>query len=296
MKEVKIGKIKSLIPKKALKIMLWILLGIIMLRGIISMIRPDKSDELYEKLKDEIRLSQSQINTQEEANSFAEGFVREFLDFKQSKGEEYRIRISKYISEQAMSFANTSINSDLSVVDVNAIKNTIVSENKFDIDVRAKVLYTTGVSKDVYLRVPVTANNHEYVVENLPLFIPEPSAAKVDLGTINNTLAENDVANDVKDTLDKFLRVYAEGQAGEITYYLTDSNNDLGSLDGVLKFKGISEVNVFSTEESNKYIAIASFTLEDKENKQEIKQKARLSVVYKDGKYYIESFNTRSTG
>ncbi len=296
MKEVKIGKIKSLIPKKALKITLWILLGIIMLRGIISMIRPDKSDELYEKLKDEIRLSQSQINTQEEANSFAEGFVREFLDFKQSKGEEYRIRISKYISEQAMSFANTSINSDLSVVDVNAIKNTIVSENKFDIDVRAKVLYTTGVSKDVYLRVPVTANNHEYVVENLPLFIPEPSAAKVDLGTINNTLAENDVANDVKDTLDKFLRVYAEGQAGEITYYLTDSNNDLGSLDGVLKFKGISEVNVFSTEESNKYIAIASFTLEDKENKQEIKQKARLSVVYKDGKYYIESFNTRSTG
>ncbi|MGN9163492.1 conjugal transfer protein [Clostridium sulfidigenes] len=294
MKEVKIGKIKSLIPKKALKITLWILIAIIMLRGVISMIRPDKSAESYEKLKDEIRLSQSQINVQEEANSFAEGFVREFLEFKQGKGEEYRSRLSKYMCEQALTYVNASINSDLSVLDVNSIKSNVVSENKFDVDIRAKVLYATGVSKDIYLRVPVTTNNQEYVIEDLPLFIPEPSIASIKTEMISGNTAENNVTNEIKDMLNKFLRVYAEGQAGEITYYLVDSSNDLGSLNGVLKFKGISEVNAYVTEDANKYIAIANFSLEDQENKQEIKQKARLSVVYKDGKYYIESFDTRS--
>ena len=70
---IKIDKIKSLVPKKAMRIILWVILGILMLRGAVGLIKPDQSSELYKNLKDELVLFENQNKLQEEANSFAEG-------------------------------------------------------------------------------------------------------------------------------------------------------------------------------------------------------------------------------
>lgn len=293
MKEVKIEKVKSLLPKKIARIILWILLGFIMLRGIVSIARPSKDTDIYENLKKELEISQKQISINYEANSFAEGFVREFLDFKQGKNQEYKNNLSKYMGTNASTRISNSINSNVTVVETRAIKNNIISNNKFDIDVRAKVLYTTGVSKDIFLRVPVTTDGEKYLVEDLPLFIPEPSAADIKTKDITYNSAEGNISEGIKDMLNNFLRVYAEGQQGEIAYYLSDSNNKLGSLNGNFKFKDISELNVYLTEKTDQYVAVVNFNLEDQESKQEIKQRARFNIVFKDNKYYIEKFETR---
>lgn len=293
MSEIKVKKIKNLIPKKVLKIILWVLIGFIMIRGVVSMIRPDQSEELYAKLKEEINISLDKTSYQEETGSFAEGFVREFLTYKQGSGEEYKTRVAKYMSEQSVSSINTSVTSDLSVIDTSVIRTTIIDESRFNIDVRAKVIYPDGISKDLYLTVPVTRSDNQYVVEDLPLFIPGPSKASIEPKKITGTMADTKISNEIKDTLYKFLRVYSEGQKGEITYYLADSNIDLGSLGGTLKFKDISEVSAYSLEE-NRYTVEVSFTLIDQQNNQEMKQRATLGVIYKNGKYYIESFDTRA--
>lgn len=289
---IKIDKIKSLVPKKAMRIILWVILGILMLRGVVGLIKPDQSSELYKNLKDELVLFENQNKLQEEANSFAEGFIREFLNFKQGSGEEYKNRITKYMSLQALSSVNTTLVSDLLVLDATTIKSTSYEANKYNVDVRAKVQYATGITKDLFLRVPVAANNGLFTIEDVPLFIAEPGKAEVESEQISGTTVDTNITNNIKDTLDKFLRVYAEGQAGEITYYLSDANIELKSLNGNLKFKGISELNVYSTSE-NKFMAIVKFSLEDQEIKQEMKQVARLSLVFKESKYYIEKFDTR---
>ncbi|WP_027633437.1 conjugal transfer protein [Clostridium hydrogeniformans] len=290
---VKVKKIKSMVPKKVLRVLLWTILIFLFIRGVVSIIRPNQSKKILNDVNTSLTNNNISIDKRRGASAFAEIFAKEFFTYKQNKGEDYRKRVAQYMSEIAVSSLNTSINGEVQALDSTAINVKSYSKNGFNVDVRVKVKYVEkNIEKDLFIRVPIRENEGLYLVEDIPFLIARPNSANIEINQYNDNTVDTSVARSIEDMLNNFLKTYCEGTEGEIKYYLFDTQKSLEGLNGNFRFRNISELRVYSKDKD--YLALVSFNLEDLETKQEVKQKIHITITNKDSRYYIKDLNTRT--
>lgn len=289
----KIGKIKSKVPTKIAKYILWVLISFIVIRGVIACLRPDPTKKIYEDVNGKIEASQQDISKEDIVSAFAETFTKEYLTYTAGQTDEYRLRLEQFMTKESITTLIDNLTSDSKAINITAISIVRVDNDKFNVDVQAKVLYQAG-EKDRFVRVPVIVREDKCIIDDVPLFIARPELAKIDEAGFEGDLAEADVTREVESMLKNFFKVYASGEDGEIKYYLTDDSAEISGLGGSFTFKSLSDLRVFIKAESNdEFIAMANYFIEDNDSKQAIKQRVRLDIKYKDNRYYINKMDTR---
>lgn len=304
----KTAKIQSTNLQKVGKVVLWILVAFLILRGIGSILKKDPSKDIDKKVNTSLSSIENQRKVQEEASAYAAGFAKEFLTYKEGDNEEYRKRVSKYIPQNLSGqIPSVMTNVDVQAMDIVAISSEFYNQNQLDVNVRARVSYSSKVKgstgeiedkvvvKDVYLKVPVYSSNGKYIIEDLPVYIAKPENASIEFKTLNGTAADSNITSAIENMLKNFLKTYCEGNDSELTYYMNDAKTPVHGLGGGFTFKSINELKVYTGNQANENTVIVNFSIEDKDSGQEIRQRINLQTIKKEDRYYIKALDARSS-
>lgn len=305
--KINLTKLKSSTPQKVGRIILWVLIGFLLLRGIGSILRRNSVDDINNKVNELVSNSTRRSAIAEGAGAYAEGFAKEYMTYKAGNGEEYRIRLSKYLPSYLNGLsANIVTESNVQALGAEVLSKDFYSDNQINVDVKVNVKYTKPaqnangsgaqneeIIRNVFLRVPVIEKDGMFVIEDMPSFIAQPNNASVEFDAYSGTAADQETTQSIQEMLQSFIKTYYEGNEGEISYYMSDSNNKVKGLNGLFKFISIDQVNVY-TIKSNEYVSLVNFVVQDPISKQDLKQRIHVEIVKKDNKYYIKRFNVRT--
>lgn len=288
----KLGTLKSRVPTKISKNILWVLLIFFFVKGVIASIRPDPTKKILDEVNERIKISQSDSNEESIVRAFAEAFSMEYFTYNAGKSEEYTTRLGKFMSVEAIGALSSSISVDSKSISAIAINIEKQEEENFNVTVQAKVNYQNG-DKDRFIIVPVKYIENNCIVDDIPLFVSSPELPYLDQGMLDGVLAESTTSREIETMLKSFLKVYTSGEEGEIKYYLTEDIR-LSGLRGAFTFKSLSDLRVYIDESKNdSYIALVNYFVEDNDNKNVFKQRVKLDIKYKDNRYYISKLDTR---
>ncbi|MDT8718213.1 conjugal transfer protein [Clostridium sp. 19966] len=269
------------------------------------MVRKDPTKAIQTNVDKNLTVYQSKEEIKNQAAAFAESFAKEFLTYDSNNSDDYINRIKKYVPDYLKGSMN-SINSksQAEADDVIAISSNFYTNTQLNIDIKARVKYSTPnvqnditgqietkVSiKDVYLRVPVAFKDNRYAVEDLPTVISDPGTADISDNQYNGKAADDSYINAIKDTLTSFLKTYTSGSSSELSYYMLNPQFNVNGIKG-FKFDNITDLRVFN-QANNEFLALVTFSLTDSDSNQDIKQRVNFTLVKKD-RYYIKNFDTR---
>lgn len=293
-----------------LRIIFWIILIFIFIRGIITIFRPDKEDTVDQMISEFKANYNTFTNENEEVMSFAQNFAKEYLTYAVKGEEDYKKRIQTYVTAAFLNAGDIcDFSSSAEASYVQAYKMEDYSTDQKDVYVLAKIKYsmqklaedgqtytTEESSNQLVLKVPVYCQNGSYVVENIPQIVSDTNYLndyKVEdyygtsLTDIQNTAVETSVVN--------FLKAYYEQDESVIDYYLGDNadKSNFTGLAGRFTFMSIDTINSYLME-SGDIICLVTYMIKDSENGAKMLQKINLSVQENGGKYYIESMNVRT--
>ncbi len=295
---------------KVLRIILWVMLVFIFLRGIVSIFRPNTKDEVTAMITD-FKENYNQFTSQNsELMSFAQNFTKEYLTYTARGETEYKNRLMPYVSSGLLN--STNINdcaADAEATYVEAYKIEVYSECQADVYVLANMeysnrileddgqTYTTQITKDqLILSVPIFYKNGAYIVEDVPLMVTDSVkmddyAAEVYSGTSLSDAAQKEVSLSV----DNFLKAYCEQDESVIDYYLgskADKTKFTG-LHGRFLYLGIDNIRCYQ-ETGEDIVCLVEFRIQDEINGVKMLQKINLSISKSGGKFYINDMNTRT--
>jgi hypothetical protein len=317
----KIEKIKLKRFRKVFRIILWLIVIFIAIRGITSMLRKDESASLKTLIAANAKEQETKRKGELGTNSFAENFTRAFIEFN---GDDaiYKENLAKYVLSDFKPLTNTARTAVLSVT---AVRTDWIGENKVLIDclvrfttdsnqtttVTSKITPTPTATKSPFpspstttqgtpnakdntkdnvkemcLRVPISIKDDgKYVVESKPTFVANDFRSSQQDGTkMDGTKVEN---NDIREITKTFLKSYCEDNPTSISYYMAD-NSKIKGLDGVFTFKDIDTFEL--KQNGDKYNADVTYYIEGSAGR--YIQEMQIVFICKDKKYLIEKLNT----
>lgn len=295
----KVSVIKTDKIMKIGRIILWAVILFLLVRGIASILSPG----------DEVRLEQIVTNyqadaklresVQVEAATFAEDFAYEYYTFSGKFNSDYEKRVKRYLAKNLDIKSPAAGIYKTNVIIASAKQINYESDVDFDVDVHLQVTYipiSDGVEpsqKDIYVRVPITTDKKgNYAVTSLPIYIPQVKPANIRAAdTYKGVQVETKEIQKIKETLNSFFTAYYSGTSTEISYYLTPDSEIKDVVAGMVTFQKLDYATVSKDEETNEYLVDTTLTVLD--NKQPIKQRVFLRVVYSKKQYYIKLINTR---
>lgn len=293
---------------KVLRILLWVMLTFVFVRGIMAIFKPDK-EEAVNRMISEFKENYNDFTSlNEEAMAFAQNFVREYLTYEIKGEEEYKNRLQPYV---ASGFFNSGAVNDFTAtaeaVYVQAYRMEDYTDTQKDVYVLAKVAYTTRTLQEdqtyttststsqIVLVVPIYCDKGAYVVESLPLVVSDSMA--IERYTVaeyyGNSLPDAQ-AEAIKTSVENFLKAYFEQDASVINYYLASSadKDEFTGLDGRFAFVGIDSIKCYQGESG--IICLVEFKIKDTQNNAKLLQKVNFAIQENGGKYYIKSMDTRT--
>lgn len=295
---------------KVMRIVFWVMLVFVFIRGIVTIFKPDKEEAIEAMIADFKANYSDFTNQNEEVMSFAQNFAKEYLTYEVKGEESYKKRLQDYVTT---SFLNTGyicdFNSEAKVTYAQAYRMEDYSDNQKDIYVLVEMTYTSqqldeagenyttiSSSNQLVLRVPVYCNNGLYIVENIPQIVSDSNYLNSYKPEDYYGTSLTDIQKTAVDTsVENFLRAYYEQDESVINYYL-ESNADKNTFCGLNKrftFESIDTINSYLSESGN-IICLVTYMIKDSENGAKMLQKINLSVQENGGKYYIESMNVRT--
>ena len=293
------SQIKTDMSMKVGRVILWLVILFLLLRGIVSILAPS-SEVRLEKIVDRYSTDAKLRETvQVGAAAFAEDFAYEYYTFSGEFNSDYGQRLKRYL---ARSLEIKSPESGKYQMNVELSKTFAIyyrSQTDFDVDVHLQVIYNPlaeGLEKeqkDIYIRVPISVDKKgNYAVTSLPEYIPQVKSASITpVDTYKGKQIDSDEIQRIKETLGSFFTAYYSGTANEISYYLTPDSNVRGTAAGMVKFSKIDYATVYKDEQSSDYLVDTELTVLD--NNQEMKQRLFLRLQYTKGHYYVKSISTR---
>lgn len=292
---------------KFMRIILWVMLTFIFMRGVVSIFERDKSDVMAQMIRDFKANYSKFTNQNEEVMSFAQNFTREYLTYEARGEADYKERLKKYVSNNFFNEKVSDFSAGAEAVYVQAYRMEDYSSTQKDVYVLAEVEYSKNVlgeeqsytnveeRKPVTLKVPVYCENGNYVVEGIPLLVADSVSVERYLPEeyYGTTISDADAAK-VKTSVENFLKAYYEQDESVINYYLdsaADKQSFLG-LEGRFVFLEISSIKCYQGEEG--IICLVNYRLKDVGNDVKMLQKIHLTVKESGGKYYICDMNART--
>lgn len=307
---IKSLKISSTVPQKVGKVIIWVLIAFLLLRGIGSVFKKSDSVTAKDVITQYTKESEQKKKTELEAEATAQSFVTEYLTYNGSAGmDDYSNRVKRYLAGNVELTQNFTGDSKARVLSTEVTALKWLSGSQLNIDVKAKVEYTQKIksdntskqemidkttTSDCSLRVPVAVLNEKYAVEDIPAFIPEADKAALKISPYSGKELDEAQSKDVKTTLENFFKTYYSGNSTEISYYLADSNKVVPGLSKRFELQKMDNASVYTDEKTKGIFAIVSLTVKDSVNGQLMPQKYNVQLIKKDGKLYIESFDVRT--
>lgn len=294
---------------KFLRILLWVMLGFFMVRGIVTLLRPDGVQQVSQMIHDFRMEFNERKEENEEVLGFAQNFAKEYLTYQKGGEKDYRERIRPYVSQNIYRMERLiEFGEDAKAVYVKAYRKEEYSGDQMDVYVMAEVEYaiqelmedgitlrTNIESRNTILKIPVYVRDGKYAIENLPMFVSDEISLEgyaveeyygMEVGDGEKSLIEESLVN--------FLTAYYTQEQGVINYYLgKDAQKDkfLG-LTGRYRFVEMVSLKCFQEEGRPDIVCIPEFRIADI-NETMLLQKFSIRVRKEEDRYYITDMDIR---
>lgn len=297
---------------KTLRIVLWVMLIFIFVRGIISCLQRDSAQEASQIIQDFREEFAEYKDESAELMGFAQNFAREYLTYERRREDDYAQRIRPYVSDDLYSRAGelTGFQGKAEATYVQAYRKENYSETQYDIYVLADVAYeleevterdgeetinTTVRNQTVTLKIPVFVENGKYVVEGIPMLVNDSmKITEYSVPAFSGAAVTDGRISLVTEAVTSFLTAYYEQDQNVIEYYLTHDadRTKFSGLSGRYTFHKMEQVRCFETERG--MLCLVEFKVTDAENGNYLMQSMNLSVVQDGDRYYIQDLNTKT--
>lgn len=303
--------IKKNTGMKVARVLFWLILIFIFIRGILSMFKTDTQKQAEELIRN-FKAEYSDFTSQNaEIMAFAQNFCKEYMTYEKNGEDDYKNRLTPYVSSGFLASSNiVDFTASAEVKYVQAYRIEDYSQSQKDVYVAAEIQYesrklnddgqtytTSQSSRTMTLRVPIYVHAGSYVVEDIPLVVADESIYIPDyvVETYYGNSVTDEKAAALKTSVENFLKAYLEQDESVINYYLDSDCNkeDFTGLAGRFSFSAIDKISCY-TDESGQYICIVDFFVQDAENGVKMLQKINLSMRESSGKFYINDLNVRS--
>lgn len=299
---------------KTLRIILWLILIFIFFKGVISCLRKDSAQQASQMIQDFREEFAHYKDDNEEIMGFAQNFAREYLTYEKRGENDYTARIRPYVSDDMYSRAAelTDFQGKATAVYVKAYRKENYSAGQYDVYVLADVEYeleeTTEREEDgekekriiiknrnVTLKIPVYAENGNYVVEGIPILVNDSmKMAGYSVPAYSGTALTDGRLARITEAVTSFLTAYYEQDQNVIEYYLAQKadRTKFYGLSGRYLFDRMERISCYETE--NGILCLADFRVTDAENGNHLLQSFNLSVTADGDRYYIQDLNTKT--
>lgn len=284
---------------KILRIILWVILGFIFIRGVIVCLHPDKTAEINRLISNFKTEFYSTQNRDYEVLGFTENFVQEYLTYEIDGRDSFYNRIAPYVSDRVESMEDIyDFKNACEATAVQAYKIEKVSKSQVDVFVKAKVTYSsqddTGVSKKIktiMLRVPVYLSDSGYIVEDLPIFVND--TMKTGDYKYEDCNGEEVDSSKYEKSVINFLKAYYGADQNVVDYYLAADadKSKFYCLGGCFEIQKINDIKAY--EEKEGILCTVAFKIADATNGAILCQNLNLLLIHSDGRLYIKDINTR---
>lgn len=286
---------------KLLRVIFWIILIFIFLRGVIDIARPDRESELTKLIHDFKEEQQMVGDTPDEIMDFAQDFAKEYLTYQQGGESEFKARIKPFVSKRIYGIPDIySFHNTAKAIYVNAYKKE-KSSGQYNVYVNAEIMYEKGELGNEYasctLKIPVNVSDTGYCVTSLPMYVEDnrlDSTYNAQESTFGIEINSDEILPSINNFLDAY---YVQDQS--MINYLLDSEADKDKFLGMNKryvFKKVESIKAYKKAESMDVICILKIKIQDTINEEYVYQEFNITVTENNDKFYIKDLDTKITG
>lgn len=294
---------------KVARVVLWLMLGFIFVRGVISCFHRDKEAQVNALIQN-FKATYNQFTGENgEVLSFAQNFAKEYLTYSVRGEDEYKKRLAEYVATNFFNDSTQNFTSAAEALYVEAYRLEEYSPVQKDVYVRAEVEYTkrtqqsgTSYTEEVCrmpitLKVPVYCNKDgTYAVECIPQVVSDSVLNKYGAEEYHGTILPEEESDKIQVSVENFLLALCEQDESVIDYYLDPSakRDDFTGLSGRVNYLNIEAIQCYQNEGEQDIICIVKYMIQDTGNDIKLLQKINLTVHKTGERYYIKDMNTRT--
>ena len=311
-------KLRKTTGLKVLRFLFWFLLLLIAARGVISVVKPDKTEELVNQMKSVETGLFTEIKVFNEVKGFTENFVRQWATYAKDGETDFKRRISPYVVKEVRELPEIYDFKSMSTVQyVNAYRIENVADGHVNVYVEVKadtvqyseeeIMDDKGKSEkmvkevqgtgEYVLKVPVRiTDSGSYAVDGLPLIVSD--SAFYNANGMKSGVIELEEIQDIKsieEALTNFLTAYYTEKQSVIDYYLepeADKSGFCSLSSGDFVFQKIEDIKAYKKE--NDTLCVLTYKVQDEKTQSTILQKCYITVSMKDGRVYIKKMDTKN--
>lgn len=309
-KEINNKKVNKLIKFdyfRVLRAIVWILIGVLILRGGISIFKTNDLESVMAENKKFLDKIENENSLEIRLFSFAEEFTRDYYTRYPKNKDDFKNRILKYTTEQLAIDMNNSSYSE--IINTSAFYFEKYSDNQYNVSVMAKVKQFVaqegqeGVSEDKkvydtailteYIKVPIYVDESgNMIVEDIPEIIAAPEKAEIEsteyVGTEERDTA---VVSKINDGLVEFFKAYYSGEQTQLDFLL-EKERAIKVVAGTSKFDKINSSKIYKLSE-NEHLAIIELNIKSFNN--DVKQRVNVTLIKNGDKYLVKKLDTRTS-
>ena len=307
-REINSKKVNKLIRfnyLKIIRIVLWALIVLIIIRGVVSIIKPNDTQNIISENKKFLEKVENENSLQLRLFSFAEDFTRDYFTRYPINKDDFKNRILKYTTEQlAIDMNNLSYSE---IINVSAFYFEKYSDNQYNISVSARIKQfvpkegqeNVQEDKKAYdnniitenIKVPIYVDEQgKMMVDSIPMLIAAAEKSNIKIEEFNAEGENNqEIVKKINDGLNEFFKVYYGGEQTQLDFLL-EKEGIIKVTSSQSKFEKINTTKIYKISE-NEHLVIADINLKSFNN--DIKQKVNLTIVKNGDKYLVKQLDTR---
>lgn len=291
---------------RAARAALWGMLLFFFVKGLVYTFRPDTVTEARQLIDEFNKELEIHKKLDSEISAYAQNFAREYLTYTAREETDYKARLKAYMGNASSLASLEPAAGSARASYVQAYRMEQYAGCQWDVYILAEVEYeksgdsTESGQKETartFLKVPVYEKDGYMIVEELPVLVNDDillqNFSRPEYTGTN--LADKD-AREVTVSVTNFLKAYYEQDKTVIDYYLsqTADKDRFTGLTGRYRFDKINSLKCYREEGQPYIICIAEFRVADPMNGTGLLQRLNLQVLQADGRYYIQSMDTRT--
>lgn len=302
---------RSTAPRTIIRIMFWLFILFILVRGIGSMLRGTQTVQEINIVGD------TSTSISDSIKGFATDFSNEYFSWS-STGTNNRIeRLSKFISgiDQDAGMKAYQVSGDSKVLAVELYDSKQIDDSHFEITtlVRREVTVKNasisstdsfganlstdeGPSKTVlqktYMTIPITITKDGPLIEQYPRFVVEQKKGSSVDENVGELSADGTLIAKASELTDSFLRTYLEGNVNQLKYFFQDDSSAPDTLTASdFTLNKVTQVQVYNVNSNDEdpYLRVEASVLVTNELGEIYTNQWVLNAVENTGKLYVKS-------
>ncbi|OWA33039.1 hypothetical protein B9G55_23870 [Saccharibacillus sp. O16] len=287
---------RSVFRQRLVKTAFWIGAAYLLFTVTVLLIRPDSGASAQEEIVEKIANPATDPGVQTFATNFAYHYFTwgrgdEAIDDREKRLKPY---LAAGVDSQAgLNMKNMKSKAEFMKAQIWKVEDA--GPNASKVTLRAQYLVTGGgkETKLNYLVVPIKSDGQNFVVSDIPYFTQPPKDVELEKASDDldrtNSLRDSRTKEEIKDFLDSFFRVYANGKQEEISYFT--KNVEVPGLTGILTFKGIKKAEIYTNlEDQGIYQVETSIAFGDSKGATSYIYPYYVELTQENGRWFVTKF------